>query len=111
MKLSTVLSSFAVVLAAVVLSAVGAPLAAAEQGDFFLAPPTFLTLMELAQLADGAALRAAAERREVRPILPRLDLNEGVSIVLPGHPSYPSERPAEAPAHRLTASGGTWRLG
>ena len=86
-------------------------LAAAEQGDFFLAPPTFLTLMELAQLADGAALRAAAERREVRPILPRLDLNEGVSIVLPGHPSYPSERPAEAPAHRLTASGGTWRLG
>lgn len=85
-------------------------LAAAEQGDFFLAPPTFLTLVELAALADAAALEAAAQTRDVRPILPRLDLSEGVSVVLPGDPSYPSEAPAAAPAHRLISTGGSWRV-
>lgn len=86
-------------------------LARAAEGDFFLAPPTFLTLMELAEFEDAEALAQAASRRDIRPILPRLDLSEGVSIVLPGDPSYPAEHPAPVPARRLTSTGGSWRLG
>ena len=86
-------------------------LARAEQGDFFLAPPTWLTLLELSHFDDVEALERAAATRDVRPILPRLDLEEGVSVVLPGDPSYPSEAPASPLARRLTSTGGGWSAG
>jgi len=77
-------------------------------GDFFLAPPTFLTLQELSMFSTGAEIMEAAARRDVRPILPRLDVNDGTwAIVLPGDPAYPSDTPVDG-ATRVEFRQGRW---
>jgi 8-oxo-dGTP pyrophosphatase MutT (NUDIX family) len=83
-------------------------LALAAMGDFFLAPPTFRTLEELVGLKTGAEVMAAARQREVRAVMPRLDMaDDGVCIVLPGDPTYPSDSPVEGPT-RIEFSQGRW---
>jgi len=80
----------------------------AEKGDFFLAPPTFRTLEELVDYDTGKAIMMAADRRDVRPVMPRLDMGEeGVCIVLPGDSSYPSDVPVDGPT-RIEFSQGRW---
>ena len=62
--------------------------------DFFLAPPTYLTLRELAQFSDLDRLFAHAQSRKVLPIMPvhRKDRGE-FEILLPSHPDHPDVIP------------------
>ena len=83
-------------------------LARSEAGDFFLAPPTFRTLEELVVFQTGQAVMSAAQAREVRPVMPRLDVSEeGVCIVLPGDATYPSDTPVAGPT-RIEFKQGRW---
>lgn len=83
-------------------------LARSEAGDFFLAPPTFRTLEELMVYQTGQAVMSAAQAREVRPVMPRLDVSEeGVCIVLPGDETYPSDTPVDGPT-RIEFKQGRW---
>jgi 8-oxo-dGTP pyrophosphatase MutT (NUDIX family) len=66
----------------------------AEAGTFFMAPPTYLTLAEISACPSGKAIMDLAADRVVRPIMPRLDINDGQwTITLPGDPSYPTDHP------------------
>lgn len=77
-------------------------------GDFFLAPPTFRTLEEMAEYPTGEAILAAARLRKVRPVMPRLEISDGgVCIVLPGDESYPSDTPVDGPT-RIEFKQGAW---
>jgi hypothetical protein len=82
-------------------------LAAMEAGTFFLAPPTFLTLRELAFHASPAAVFAEARRRVPQPILPRLHRLDQSSwqIVLPGHASYPTPTPMDGATGVIIENG------
>lgn len=91
------------------------PADALAAGDVFLAPPTFRTLEELSALAasTGGALdgmMAAAARRPVAPIQPRIekDASGAMTIILPGDPSHPSDTPAPGPK-RIVWVGTGWR--
>lgn len=83
--------------------------ARADASEMFLAPPTYLTLKELAGFATAAEALAAARRRETPPIMPRIArAGEGVAILLPGDPLNPSERPVGGTT-RLIWEKGRWR--
>jgi 8-oxo-dGTP pyrophosphatase MutT (NUDIX family) len=82
----------------------------AEAGTFFLAPPTYLTLSELADYTDGVSIMHEAARRTVRPIVPRLDIDDGQwTVVLPGDPSYPAENPVTGPTKVEFRDGRWWQ--
>lgn len=64
---------------------------AAAAGEVGLMPPTALTLAELRSYRTVDAVLAAAQSRDVRPVLPRLVIREGeVLVLLPGEPGYDS---------------------
>ena len=84
-----------------------------ERGEIQLMAPTMRTLQEIAEHPDSAAVLDAAQRREIRPINPRLVRRDGeVRIVLPDEPDVavisdlpvdrstdrPTDRPADRPA-------------
>jgi len=76
---------------------------------FWMAPPTFRTLEELSAFGDCAALMASAADREVVPVMPRIEKGAGgVSIILPGDPSHPSDHPARGPK-RIVLRDGRWQ--
>ncbi len=79
------------------------------EGDFFLPPPTFRTLEELAALPTVRAILHAAPARPLPPVMPRFErLEDGVlRALLPGDARYPSERPAPGPK-RLRQRGSGW---
>lgn len=58
-------------------------------GEMELMAPTFRTLQEIAEHPDTASVLAAAERREIRPVVPRVR-REGdeVVVVLPGDDGF-----------------------
>ncbi|HEY0812138.1 MAG TPA: NUDIX hydrolase [Pseudonocardia sp.] len=60
-----------------------------EAGEIELMTPTFTTLREVGAHPDCAAVLAAAEHRDIRPVLPRLR-REGdhVDVLLPDDPGY-----------------------
>ena len=63
----------------------------AVAGDVGLLPPTAFTLAELTGYQDVAAVLAAAEARDIRPMLPRVVMSGADAIVLlPGEPGYPA---------------------
>ena len=75
-----------------------------EQGEFFLAPPTYITLRELMGYTSIDQVRQKARERAVLPIMPihqRRSVKEGlqenkplgVEIILPGHPEHPDQQP------------------
>jgi 8-oxo-dGTP pyrophosphatase MutT (NUDIX family) len=84
-------------------------LASVNPADFFLAPPTSRTLEELAALGSLEEIRAAALSRPTPPLLPRLESwgPGGLTVVLPGDETYPSEAPAPGPK-RLVLDEGRW---
>jgi recombination protein RecT len=84
-----------------------AGLARHRSGDFFLAPPTYRTLQELELLDSASAVWEFANLRQVQPIMPRIEHDESVNIILPGDPSYPSEQPVQG-ATRLVFVDGIW---
>jgi len=63
-------------------------LAAGRAGQIQLWLPTAMTLAELAEYPDAAAVLAA--RREVRPLLPEVIISEGATwLKVPGDQEYP----------------------
>ena len=77
--------------------------------DVFLAPPTFLTLQELAAYPTAAAAVAAAQARHRRPTMPvhaRSPQGELI-IALPGDPLHPVPAPTCA-VLRVTLRDGRW---
>ena len=77
-------------------------------GQLILAPPTFMTLWELAQLESTAEVLDHADQRTVVPILPVFRQIDGRnSILLPGDPLYPSDHPVRGPT-RITMGQGRW---
>ena len=80
----------------------------AEAGTFFIAPPTYLTLAEMAQCQSGTESMSMAIDREIHPIMPKLDISYGQwTVVLPGDPSYPTNRPVDGPT-RAEFKDGRW---
>jgi 8-oxo-dGTP pyrophosphatase MutT (NUDIX family) len=80
----------------------------AEAGTFFMAPPTYLTLAEISECRSGDSIMNLAVDRVVRPIMPRLDVNDGQwTIILPGDPSYPTDHPVVGPT-RVEFRDGRW---
>jgi tetratricopeptide (TPR) repeat protein len=55
-----------------------------ERGELQLMLPTQTTLREIDHHPDCAAVLAAADRREIKPVRPELRLHEGVDVLLPG---------------------------
>ncbi len=53
-------------------------------GELQLMLPTQTTLREIDQHPDCAAVLAAADRREIKPVRPELRLHGGVDVLLPG---------------------------
>jgi 8-oxo-dGTP pyrophosphatase MutT (NUDIX family) len=53
-------------------------------GELQLMLPTQTTLREIDHHPDCAAVLAAADRREIKPVRPELCLHEGVDVLLPG---------------------------
>ena len=65
-----------------------------QHEDFFLAPPTYLTLRELSQFDDLENLFSYALARQVLPIQPVHRKDDGkLTILLPNHPDHPDEKP------------------
>lgn len=61
-----------------------------QTSDFFLAPPTLITLQELGQFSDLDALWAESERRQPTEIMPFHRKQDGVlEILFPGHSHHP----------------------
>ncbi len=80
----------------------------AEAGTFFMAPPTYLTLAEIAQCQTGLEVMKHAAEREIHPIMPKLDIHDGQwTVVLPGDPSYPTDHPVTGPT-RAEFREGRW---
>lgn len=84
--------------------------AARHLDELFIVPPTFRTLEELAELGGVDDLPRLAAGRDAAPILPRRERYPGAtfSVLLPGHPDYPAERPAPGP-YRIALVDGRWR--
>lgn len=69
-----------------------AALTADEEDEIEISFPTVRHLEELLPLADADAVLAAAERRPVEPILPKIvGTRESFEVVLPGEPGYPED--------------------
>ena len=84
--------------------------AEAESGKFFLAPPTYLSLCELAKSDDAQTLVAQAAARVIHPIIPKLDIQDGQwTVVLPGDPSYPTTHPVAGPTKVEFREGRWWQ--
>ena len=76
--------------------------------NFPVAPPTWWTLRELAQLDSTAAVAKAAWVKEQRPICPILSFAEqGLFLLLPGHPRHP-EPAIEGLPPRVDFDKGRW---
>lgn len=94
--------------------------AAQAQGELFLAPPTLRVLEDLSAAIDAPPTAGPRLPCPTHPIQPRLDGGranpaspdggpaEGMAVVLPGDPTYPSDHPAPGPT-RIVLRGGVWR--
>jgi 8-oxo-dGTP pyrophosphatase MutT (NUDIX family) len=68
-------------------------LEAAAAGEVGLLPPTAFTLTELIGYDSVAAVLAAADARDVRPVLPQIVISgEDAIVLLPGERGYDDER-------------------
>lgn len=87
-------------------------------GTLFLAPPTLRVLEDLVAVADTDALRSLPPPSS--GILPRIEgglanpaaagsrPRDGLQIILPGDPTYPSAQPVSGPT-RIVLRGRVWR--
>ena len=81
----------------------------AQRGELPLAPPTWWTLTELAELDSLEALWAGLEARPRRPIQPILEIGDGsLELRLPGHPEHPEPAIDGLPARIGFAQGRWW---
>ena len=92
--------------------------AAQRAGALFMAPPTVRVLEDLSEdLAAGRGVAATPPRHGIAPRLVGGRANpaaggagppEGMMVVLPGDPTYPSEHPVSGPT-RIVLRGGAFR--
>jgi 8-oxo-dGTP pyrophosphatase MutT (NUDIX family) len=68
-------------------------LAAQSRGELAMLPPTLAALTGLASFASVTDVMAAAQQREVVPVLPKLilDSDDRIRFLLPDDPDYPHE--------------------
>jgi len=78
-----------------------------RRGEVFLAPPTLLTLMELASFDTYEAV--VASKRDISPIMPVHRKDPDLEILLPGHDGH-AEEDRGLPCHRLRLQKGVWEL-
>ena len=65
-----------------------------EQDELFMAPPTYLTLLEIQDLATVEEIWHHADSRVIEPIQPVHDKSvTPMQICLPTHPNHPSQTP------------------
>ena len=66
-------------------------LAAADRGEMGMLPPTAFTLSEIASYDDVAAVLAAGDQRDVKPVLPKLVISDDdeARLLLPHDEGYP----------------------
>ena len=78
-----------------------------QRGEIFLAPPTLITLMELAKFSSFEEILSC--QRDLRPIMPLHRREPELEILLPGHPDHPEEE-RNLLCHRLRLRDGVWVL-
>jgi 8-oxo-dGTP pyrophosphatase MutT (NUDIX family) len=78
-----------------------------QRGDVFLAPPTLLTLMELARFSSFEEIFST--HRDLRAIMPVHRREPDLEILLPGHPDHPEEERGFV-CDRLRLCDGVWVL-
>ena len=78
-----------------------------KRGEIFLAPPTLLTLMELARYSSFEEL--ASQEHDIEPVMPVHRKNPDLEILLPGHEGHPQEDRGLL-CHRLRLVNGVWVL-
>lgn len=79
-----------------------------EAGRLVLAPPTYVTLLELAPHDDAGAVLSACALRSLDPIEPRFVEADGLpALILPGDPDHDDPRRLAGPT-RLVMDGGRW---
>ena len=83
--------------------------AAHQGGEIFLAPPTYLTLLQMTQFQNYDAVCAAAKTQERCEILPIHRKENGFEILLPGHPDHPKTSP-NLGCTSLLLDSGRWLL-
>ena len=82
----------------------------AESGQFFMAPPTYLTLCELSDFESGLAVMNAAIDKTVHPIMPKLDISDGQwTVVLPGAGGTLASHSVDGPTKVEFREGRWWR--
>ncbi len=85
-------------------------LARFDAGEIFLAPPTYVTLLQLRGLPTVQAVLEAGRRRQVVSVEPAVTVTEdgSLAIVLPGDPDHPVREPVEGVPRRLVMREGRW---
>jgi len=79
-------------------------------GDFYLAPPTLLTLVEIGGFENISTLWQSACNRRVEAIVPLHRKSMGLlEILLPGHSDHPDKTPL-LQTTRLTLQSEVWHL-
>ena len=78
-----------------------------NRGEMFVAPPTLLTLMELARYSSFADL--CAQTHDIEAIMPVHRKEPDLEILLPGHEGHPQEDRGLL-CHRLRLLNGVWAL-
>ena len=78
-----------------------------RKGNLFLAPPTLMTLLELARFSSFAEVLQAP--KDIRPIMPLHRREPDLEILLPGHPLHSESEPALM-FSRLRLIDGVWQL-
>jgi len=78
-----------------------------RRGEVFLAPPTLLTLMELAKYSAYHEILETS--RDLTPIMPVHRKDPDLEILLPGHAGH-DEPDRGLPCHRLRLIEGVWEL-
>ena len=81
-----------------------------EAGEMFMAPPTYLTLLELQHLVNVEAVWEMAKDRVILPIQPIHDKRDGaLHILLPTHDKHPSKEP-DLGGTKVVYQEGRWSL-
>jgi len=84
--------------------------AKSDAGAMFLAPPTYITLREIASYATTAEVLAAAPARRTPCVMPILGKTpDGVVTLFPGDALNPSDDPVDGPT-RMRWGGGRWHM-
>jgi recombination protein RecT len=79
-------------------------------GHMFMAPPTYITLLELQYCTDVEEIWKLASKRKILPIQPVHKKNKGsLTILLPTHVEHPKNEP-DVGGKKIVLEDGVWSL-